>query len=287
VIEYHCLKQILRKEYFMKRIFTFCFCLSLLLSGLVEAADEKFRVWPFYGLTGTGKTLDAIETEGEGTVAQDNDMAIGVDTSNYLYFYRYDSSSEAVETEPTVIVPNDDTDLTGRWLFIDRIYSNSIYSNTDDGGHYINLSNSGAHTFTDEDGALSSRRDRDMTFYNDGTSTVIPLQTCRQVTISSLPATLDTKYCYGTTVYVTVAGTLTIPATEPGMKFRLYSTGANTVVADPNVADTIYLYGDSLDAGDCIDSPGNVGDFVDFEYRSTNQWTIFEGEGTWTDGGAS
>ena len=59
-------------------------------------------------------------------------------------------------------------------------------------------------------------------------------------------------------------------------------------------ADKINLHGTPLDAGDTIDSPGNVGDFIflvattDADGAGTDGWLTFGyGKAVWTDGAAS
>jgi len=67
-----------------------------------------------------------------------------------------------------------------------------------------------------------------------------------------------------------------------------------TLIIEIDNADKINLHGTPLDAGDTIDSPGNVGDFIflvattDADGAGTDGWLTFGyGKAVWTDGGAS
>ena len=48
-----------------------------------------------------------------------------------------------------------------------------------------------------------------------------------------------------------------------------------------------YLDGAALTAGDSVDSDGIAGTWCILEYRASGEWTLFEGEGDFTDGGPS
>jgi hypothetical protein len=70
------------------------------------------KVFYRQGLTGGGSTnLDAQVSSG----ITNDDLAITVHTDGKIYAHRYNSSSAAAESSPSVVQP-DDTPATGRWI---------------------------------------------------------------------------------------------------------------------------------------------------------------------------
>lgn len=77
-----------------------------------------------------------------------------------------------------------------------------------------------------------------------------------------------------------------LPALASGSNFCVYSATAQVISLNPNGTETIYLDGASIGAGDELDSPGALGDFVCLLSNGTN-WYVIGKAGTWIDGGAT
>jgi hypothetical protein len=79
----------------------------------------------------------------------------------------------------------------------------------------------------------------------------------------------------------------TLPGAAAGLSACFFAgefTGVITI--DPvDATDTIYLDGASVGAGDAIDSPGTVGDFICLAAVDATKWYTFGRSGTWVDGG--
>jgi len=85
----------------------------------------------------------------------------------------------------------------------------------------------------------------------------------------------------------------TLPDASPatgsliGANVCFYSPYARVVTIDAaDTNDTIYLDGDSIGAGDALDSPGTTGDYICLLCTAAGQWHSFGRSGTWVDGGA-
>lgn len=79
----------------------------------------------------------------------------------------------------------------------------------------------------------------------------------------------------------------TLPAAEAGLIILFYDIGGGVITIDPfDGTDTIYLNGTSVGAGDAIDSPGSVGDFIALMALDATRWVTVGQSGTWIDGGA-
>ena len=96
--------------------------------------------------------------------------------------------------------------------------------------------------------------------------------------------TLTSAECFGYTIFMTGAGTLTIPAREEGMNFTVKVIGAVAVNVDPNASDKIRLDGTELDDGDKVTCSTSGGVIVFQDYGADG----FDAtsDGNWTDGGA-
>ena len=79
----------------------------------------------------------------------------------------------------------------------------------------------------------------------------------------------------------------TLPGAEAGLVVLFYDIGGGVITIDPvDGTDTIYLNGTSVGAGDAIDSPGDVGDFICLMAIDDTRWVTVGRSGVWTDGGA-
>jgi len=66
-----------------------------------------------------------------------------------------------------------------------------------------------------------------------------------------------------------------------------YDIGGGVITVDPvDGTDTIYLNGTSVGAGDAIDSPGAVGDFICLMAIDDTRWVTVGRSGVWIDSGA-
>lgn len=88
----------------------------------------------------------------------------------------------------------------------------------------------------------------------------------------------------GGVIYVTGAGTITIPAVAAGVSFTVITIGAVAVSIDPNASDLIYLDGTALDDGDKITNLSTAGDIAVITYYDATGWHATTNG--WTDGGA-
>jgi len=79
----------------------------------------------------------------------------------------------------------------------------------------------------------------------------------------------------------------TLPGAEAGLIMMFYDIGGGVITVDPvDGTDTIYLNGTSVGAGDAIDSPGAVGDFICLMAIDATRWVTVGRSGVWIDGGA-
>lgn len=79
----------------------------------------------------------------------------------------------------------------------------------------------------------------------------------------------------------------TLPAAAIGLVVMFYDIGGGVITVDPvDATDTIYLDGSSVGAGDAIDSPGVVGNFICLIAIDDTRWVTGGRSGTWQDGGA-
>ena len=67
------------------------------------------------------------------------------------------------------------------------------------------------------------------------------------------------------------------------MSVVIYSDDATVKTVDPNGTDHIWLNGADNGAGNSIDSPGAVGDFIALIAYSANNWYSLGQSGTWID----
>jgi len=78
----------------------------------------------------------------------------------------------------------------------------------------------------------------------------------------------------------------TLPGAAAGLVVIFYDIGGGVITIDPvDGTDTIYLNGTSVGAGDAIDSPGDVGDFICLMAIDATRWVTVGRSGTWIDGG--
>jgi len=76
----------------------------------------------------------------------------------------------------------------------------------------------------------------------------------------------------------------TLPGAAVGLVVIFYDIGGGVITIDPvDGTDTIYLNGTSVGAGDEIDSPGDVGDFIALMAIDATRWVTIGRSGTWVD----
>jgi hypothetical protein len=79
----------------------------------------------------------------------------------------------------------------------------------------------------------------------------------------------------------------TLPGAAAGLVVLFYDIGGGVITVDPvDGTDEIYLNGTSVGAGDAIDSPGAVGDFICLMAIDDTRWVTVGRSGVWIDGGA-
>ena len=78
----------------------------------------------------------------------------------------------------------------------------------------------------------------------------------------------------------------TLPGAVKGLVVMFYDLGGAVITIDPfDGTDTIYLNGATVGAGDAIDSPGAVGDFICLVALDATRWITTGRAGVWVDGG--
>jgi len=77
----------------------------------------------------------------------------------------------------------------------------------------------------------------------------------------------------------------TLPTAEVGLAIVFYDIVGGVITVDANTGDVIYLNGTALDAGDSIDSPGDVGDLIVLIAIDNTRWITLGQIGVWIDGG--
>jgi len=77
-----------------------------------------------------------------------------------------------------------------------------------------------------------------------------------------------------------------LPPAQTGLVVMFYDIAGGVITVDAAAGDVIYLNGTPLDAGDSIDSPGDVGDFIVLMAIDATRWITLGQIGTWIDGGA-
>jgi len=76
----------------------------------------------------------------------------------------------------------------------------------------------------------------------------------------------------------------TLPGAVKGLVVMFYDLGGGVITIDPfDGTDTIYLNGETVGAGDEIDSPGAVGDFICLVALDATRWITTGRAGTWVD----
>jgi len=79
---------------------------------------------------------------------------------------------------------------------------------------------------------------------------------------------------------------INLPALSSGASVCVYSATAQVISLNPDGAESIFLNGATIGAGDELDSPGALGDFACLLSNGTN-WYVLGTDGLWVDGGAS
>jgi len=76
----------------------------------------------------------------------------------------------------------------------------------------------------------------------------------------------------------------TLPGAEAGLVVMFTDLAGGVITVDPvDGTDTIYLNGNTVGAGDEIDSPGNAGDFIILKAYDDTRWFTLGRSGVWVD----
>jgi hypothetical protein len=251
------------KEIDMKKL---SLILALLLVVLWSPVQAGVGIYGFVGLTGgSSSSLDGQSCVGLLT----NDIALGIDANGYFYLYYYNSTASAAELYPGVIKPDDITSCGangyGRWLLNPRTYSDSFYSNADDGEHIANFSNSGQFTGTPSDGAMTTRRDREITSIYSGDDTEwVPFFVNKVKNYTASQSPLSYRLHYGGLITNDGAIATLTHVLQPAEKdmYICFSIGEGNqnVHIDPNASNTILPVCNS--DGDKLQMDGTLGQSV-------------------------
>ena len=100
---------------------------------------------------------------------------------------------------------------------------------------------------------------------------------------------LTADSCRGHIRYNNIAAVkdYTLPPCAAGLNVFIGDIGGGIITIDPfDGTDTIYLDGVTVGAGDAIDSPGAVGNFIVLLGLDNTRWITIGRSGVWVDGGA-
>lgn len=162
------------------------------------------------------------------------------------------------------------------------ITGNGVLTVSPDGTNEVFQVNDGTVDFTDGNagttGTLTVASDGGLS-YNKSFSTTGTL--LGAVDVIADDNSLSAAQCYGSANKLNGAETTTLPAAVAGMSVLLYSDDATKKTVDPNGTDHIWLNGADLGAGNSIDSPAAVGDFIVLVAFSNNNWYSMGQSGTW------
>jgi hypothetical protein len=114
-------------------------------------------------------------------------------------------------------------------------------------------------------------------------NTLVGLHTAARITL------IDLDSCRNVAHFNNDADVIdfTLPGAAVGLVVMFYDIGGGVITVDPvDGTDTIYLNGTSIGAGDAIDSPGAVGDFICLMAIDATRWVTVGRSGVWIDGGA-
>ncbi len=95
--------------------------------------------------------------------------------------------------------------------------------------------------------------------------------------------TLTAVQCYGSVIYMTGAGTVSLPPVADGMEVTVITAAGVAVSVDPDAADLVSLDGTALADGNRITNTSTAGDVVVLTYFSSAGW--YASTNGWTDGG--
>jgi len=205
----------------------------------------------------------------------------------------------------TTIAWEDTTELTLTHVDNTGLLLNSTHQfQFGDSGTYINQSSDGVLNIASDTQLKLLINDEDINFTktgadgitigtNTGTakiSTALALASTGTITggirtkYLTAPGAVSGEDVYGTMIYMTTAGAITLPAYTAGMNLCVFSTGAYVVRIDPNGTDKFVLNGTALTAGFDIYSSGTAGDYICMHANTTSTWTTLGRSGTWTSG---
>jgi len=96
--------------------------------------------------------------------------------------------------------------------------------------------------------------------------------------------TILTAECRGSIWENAGANTYVLPGAAAGLNCCFYAEDDNVITIDPaDGTDTIYLDGDTVGAGDTIESSGDTGEFICMYATDATNWRTLGKSGTWAD----
>ena len=217
------------------------------------------------------------------------------------------TSTGMVDTLETTDLATADITATGLWTF-DNVVIDSLDVDSVD-ADYIYVDKLTDGTFTSEAGSFTgvnnftvdsidaNYTDTDTLLVNNtaevsgmltvvGTitgGTLVALHTAAAVIFSDLDSCKNVAHFNNDADVID----FTLPGAAAGLVVMFYDIGGGVITVDPvDGEDTIYLNGTSVGAGDAIDSPGAVGDFICLMAIDTTRWVTVGRSGVWIDGGA-
>jgi hypothetical protein len=94
---------------------------------------------------------------------------------------------------------------------------------------------------------------------------------------------LTAAQCYGNTIYVTGAATITLPAVVDGMHLKIITRGAVAVNIDPNGSEVLVLDNTSCTGGHYITNNSTNGDWAELTYDDQNSETWIVTTNGWSE----
>lgn len=120
--------------------------------------------------------------------------------------------------------------------------------------------------------------------HSDGSRWHVLSRSAATVRIVTATTTLTADELYGTLFVNTGASgsmVLSLPAPQPGMRFRVFLTASQDV--DINPADSTQILVLTNATGDAISSAATAGNAIELVAASSTTWVAFSASGTWSD----
>ena len=184
------------------------------------------------------------------------------------------TSTGNIDTLETTDLATEDITVTGLWTF-DNLVADSIQVDS----MHVN-----SHAQIDD--VTISAGTATLTSLVSGTitgGTMICLHTVAKYVFTDLDSCRNVAHFNDQASVID----FTLPGATAGLTVAFFDIGGGVITIDPvDGTDTIYLNGESVGAGDAIDSPGNVGDFIVLQAIDDTRWITWGRSGVFVDGGA-